>query len=495
MSSANERWKYLIYPYINKDLALPKELVANYDTLELFIKNEEGEDVKISSPDIDIHRKRKNNPHMLTRGSIGLRNVINIKQARHSDFMKHITMDNPHNIDKETVYLDNIHNFKPATVLDVDNKRDDVYMTAQQLKYYLEWYQYMIKTRKRIYLYTNPNIATVTIYMGEDNPVQTKDTLVEENIPYKFEAKLSGYFDVHGGFEIKDDTAIYINMVRMAGYQAPNFDMIAINNNIAMVLDSMGRIISWGSNRDNELSETPPGSGYKQLASTKGYNVAIGPSDNLIAWGKNMHMVGATPKDIKFKQVSITEDAGVGIDLNGTLHAWGSNDHIKFGMPNDTFKQVSCGRYHASGIRHDGSVFSWGQNALGQLNDIPEGKEFVQIHCGATHTLARRKNGTIVFWGDTSFNQGSNIPTDAGHICIGGSEYFNMSIRNTGVINTFIPGSALHSRRRHERTYVHLKAYDSCAITISHDGRVVCFGDDGNSDIISKTPTGVYKSW
>lgn len=493
---AKERWEYRIYPYAHKNLALPRELIADYENNVLYLRNEDNtKDIRLSSPELEAHRGLFNNPHRVTKTQIQLSNVDNTRQAKYSDYIRHISTMNPHNITLEDLDLELVENYKPATVDDMDNREEERFITAQQLKYYLEWYKYMVDTYNRIYLYTKPNTAKVEIFINNEW-VDTKDTMVESDITYKYKVTLNGYFDINGTFNISKDTAIYVPMSSGTTYYRPKNDMIAINNNIAMALTSDRRIISWGSDVDKEITNTPAGSGYKQVASTKGYNVAISDTDHLIAWGPDNDMVSATPTGMRFKKISLYEKCGIGIDINDQLYTWGYRDAIIDNTPLGKFIDVSCGMYHASAIKEDGSVITWGDNNLGQSTNMPTDTGYVQIECGAAHTIARKQNNTVKVWGDTSFNQSVNVPTTGNIVDIASSAYYNMIILLDGTIRILNTSTALHLRRRTEKSYVYIKAYDACAVAITHDGSIVCFGNDNDKGIITSVPIEKdFKSW
>jgi len=77
----------------------------------------------------------------------------------------------------------------------------------------------------------------------------------------------------------------------------------------------------------------------------------------------------------------------------------------------NTWKQVSCGREHTSAIKTDGSLWNWGNNTYGQLGDnttttrntpvttFSGGTNWKQISCGEYHTTAIKTDGTLWSYG------------------------------------------------------------------------------------------------
>jgi alpha-tubulin suppressor-like RCC1 family protein len=85
---------------------------------------------------------------------------------------------------------------------------------------------------------------------------------------------------------------------------------------------------------------------------------------------------------------------------------------------------IAAGSSHSIALKRDGSVWSWGANALGQLGDgsvsaaNPGGKprptqvvglaDVVAIAAGGRHSIAAKRDGTVWTWGANSFGQLGN---------------------------------------------------------------------------------------
>ena len=96
----------------------------------------------------------------------------------------------------------------------------------------------------------------------------------------------------------------------------------------------------------------------------------------------------------------------------GTLWTWGHNYYGQLGDNTTTnksspvqtisagtdWKQVSCGLFHTSAIKTDGTLWTWGRNGYGQLGDnstiaksspsqtISGGTNWKQVTAGGYHT-------------------------------------------------------------------------------------------------------------
>ena len=84
---------------------------------------------------------------------------------------------------------------------------------------------------------------------------------------------------------------------------------------------------------------------------------------------------------------------------------------------------ISAGDSFAIALAKDGSVWSWGENAYGQLGDntrtnrstpqkIKELSGIVKIACGEFHAIALKKDGTVWTWGNNDLGQLGNGSVD-----------------------------------------------------------------------------------
>jgi len=81
---------------------------------------------------------------------------------------------------------------------------------------------------------------------------------------------------------------------------------------------------------------------------------------------------------------------------------------------------ISAGRTHTVAIKEDGTIWSWGSNARGQLGDgtttnhitpaqIGTDANWSKIACGDYHTIAVKTDGTLWVWGDNGIGQLSGV--------------------------------------------------------------------------------------
>ncbi len=62
---------------------------------------------------------------------------------------------------------------------------------------------------------------------------------------------------------------------------------------------------------------------------------------------------------------------------------------------------IAAGGRRSAAVRRNGSVTNWGNNALGQITNMPPNlTNVVDVKAGLWHTLALRADGTVAVWGD-----------------------------------------------------------------------------------------------
>jgi alpha-tubulin suppressor-like RCC1 family protein len=122
----------------------------------------------------------------------------------------------------------------------------------------------------------------------------------------------------------------------------------------------------------------------------------------------------------------------VTLAVSHVVATWGDNSWGEFGDGTTTVHAtpervtglpvsiagMTVGAQFTAVLGTDGSVWSWGSNALGQLNIAPPGSmvtrpvhviaagsRITQISAGAVHMLALRSDGTVLGWGNNQFGE------------------------------------------------------------------------------------------
>ncbi len=219
-------------------------------------------------------------------------------------------------------------------------------------------------------------------------------------------------------------------------------------------------IWSWGANELGQLGQggatstqnvtlTQVGvsTNWKEVRAAARNAYALRADGTIWVWGDNLYaQLGqgfasssqhlTTPIQIGSSSAWTSVSSGSGyfagaIDTSGRLWMWGDNfwgqtSQATTTTPittptqvgsNTTWRQVSMGFGQTVALRTDGTMWSWGDNAKGQLGNgtignpiitptqIGTDTDWVDVTTGTYHSVAIKSNGTMWAWGDDDFGQ------------------------------------------------------------------------------------------
>jgi ELWxxDGT repeat protein len=253
-----------------------------------------------------------------------------------------------------------------------------------------------------------------------------------------------------------------------------NWSKLAGRSAHFMALDADGVMWGWGrggafgnGSSADVFHPTQQAAGQSWLAvstsalsttSSNAYSLAIRSDGSLWATGVNSQgnlgdgtttnrttWVPVQP-GVSWSEVSAGVGFAVGVRSNGTLWSWGVNNlgqlgqgitgptwvtaPVQVGVSNQ-WRSVAAGISHVAAIRQDGTLWTWGNSAFGQLghgNQFSQSSpvrvgfdnDWVAVACG-DHTLALKADGSLWSWGRNDGGQlglgytaSRNVPTRVG---------------------------------------------------------------------------------
>jgi hypothetical protein len=229
-----------------------------------------------------------------------------------------------------------------------------------------------------------------------------------------------------------------------------------------LALRADGSLWGWGFNQNGQLGDgtsvnklvpTKIGTGkWLYIAAGKAHSLGIDDKGFLWAWGRNVNgQLGDGTVLPRLAPVKIGTDTWTAVAAgdthsmarrsDGTLWTWGGNATGQLGngavagpdvlapaqIGTQSWASVSAGGGHSAAIRADGTLWTWGDNAAGQLglnstvgSAIPvqvllagTANNWSVVSAGVKHTLAIRTDGTLWAWGSNSNGQiGNNTLVD-----------------------------------------------------------------------------------
>ena len=233
---------------------------------------------------------------------------------------------------------------------------------------------------------------------------------------------------------------------------------LAAGGNHTLLLTNNGDVWSMGANGSGQLGNGSFGdsdipvrvqglAGAKAVAAGLLHSIAIGNDGTAWVWGDNASgQLGEgnnpnSPYPLRVAAVSdVVDIAGGGshtiaLKDDGTLWSWGRNDNGQLGDGTTAGSAVpkrlqemtgvtgivalAAGGRHNAVVMGNGTVWTWGDNAVGQLGDgstsykehfVPVGdfSAIATIEGGGNHTVVLKTDGTVWTWGKNAFGQLGN---------------------------------------------------------------------------------------
>jgi alpha-tubulin suppressor-like RCC1 family protein len=223
---------------------------------------------------------------------------------------------------------------------------------------------------------------------------------------------------------------------------------------------------SWGSNTYGQVGDgtsltsrsTPtqimPANQWAMVDGGDSHTLALTTNGVLWAWGRNLHgelgngttvesdapISIATPTTL-WVAVAAGGYHSAAVKSDGTLWAWGYNNYGQLGYAtspatenhspqqigaDNVWLAVAAGENHTVALNSNGTLWSWGNNASGQLGydtspstqsqtpqQVGQDTDWIAIAAGTDYTIALKSDETVWAWGGNAFGQlgdGTNIP-------------------------------------------------------------------------------------
>ena len=225
----------------------------------------------------------------------------------------------------------------------------------------------------------------------------------------------------------------------------------------ALAVKPDGTVRAWGSNGHGQLGDgstttrTSPVAvegldDVKGVAGGAGHSLAVKNDGTVWAWGSDGSGASTTPSQVPglsdVADVAAGGQFSLALKDDGTVWAWGDGAYgqmgngslsdsatpvqvqVVGGTPLAGVKAIAAGDRHAVAMKTDGTAWTWGTDALGQLGvdtadsyrarasqvvELSGGRraldKLVSIDAGKNHTVALDSDGKAWAWGDNNDGQ------------------------------------------------------------------------------------------
>lgn len=258
----------------------------------------------------------------------------------------------------------------------------------------------------------------------------------------------------------------------------------------ALALKSGGSLWAWGFNNNGQLGDgsstqrTSPvhigsDTDWEVIAAGSNFSAAIKSGGTLYTWGRdNVGQLGngAPAADVisptqvgaatDWASVSCGANHAAAITTGGKLYTWGENATGQLGHGDTTIREsptqvgagtnwakVSCGDLHTLALKTDGTLWACGDNVVGTLGDgtttqrtsfvqIGSDTDWADISAGAFTSFALKTDGTLYAWGEAASGgtgNGTTTPNVLAPVQIGSSDEW------TAISGGFVFGMGLQA--------------------------------------------------
>ena len=236
-----------------------------------------------------------------------------------------------------------------------------------------------------------------------------------------------------------------------------------------MALRTDGSLYAWGMNNAGQLGvQTDTGmwdanstpirvmENVVHVSAGRQHTMAIRTDGSLYSWGNNWtgqlgdgtttrrHTPARIMSNVAYVSAAGGGDFTVAIATNGNVYAWGGNERGQVGdgttadwnAPPDRLTpvrimsdviSVSAGGHHTLAKRSDGSVWGWGENAVGQLGDgtrTNRNSPILIMHAPTTPTAPPTISSTLTVSPTPSTVFVNGVPTRFEAYLIDGNNFF-----------------------------------------------------------------------
>ncbi len=208
------------------------------------------------------------------------------------------------------------------------------------------------------------------------------------------------------------------------------------------------------------------------------------------AWGLDSNgQVSAVPTGNTFTAIAAGDAYGLGLRSDGTIAAWGQNADGQRNVPAGTYRYVACGSDFSLAIRSDGSLAAWGKDTDGQVSKVPAGNNYVAVDGGLAFAVALKSDGSLVAWGNDRWSQVSKVPTGTDFKAVAVGDCHGVALRLDGTLTTWGYSAAIQNPPT-DGPFTAISAGGTFCVAIRSNGSLVWWGTQSSDYGLDDVPAG-----
>lgn len=248
--------------------------------------------------------------------------------------------------------------------------------------------------------------------------------------------------------------------------------------------------------------------GVQDIASGRGFSIALDKNGNLHGWGVNLSGVLDFPQEVRnatIVKIGTGDEHVLALSSTGELFAWGSNtfnqatvsSEIRNVLRNDRAVDIGGGDIYSYVVTDSGRLYVWGATLANNLGNIPSRIQGQVLSAGASSStmLLVSKNNRVLYHGARGTLL-ANVPehlTNGNNLIskVVATTHTGLALDQNGFIHQWghggdglrnIPDSVNFAHPNRKR-FVDIQAGRRHFIALSEDGNVYAWGDNAFNQI------------
>ena len=197
--------------------------------------------------------------------------------------------------------------------------------------------------------------------------------------------------------------------------------------------------------------------------------------------GWSRRFTNALPNRATYRLLGPDRGTEAHVGIEGSVFAWGDSALGQTSVPKGmgTLRQLSAGTWHTLALQTNGTVVAWGDSTDGKLSVPNTLQSVVAVAAGGNHSLALDAEGRVTGWGRNTSGQATAPVFRAPVTAIAAGGDYSLALLADGTVSAW--GTNYNGQLNVPSGLQNVRAISagwSHAIALLNDGTVVCWGNN-----------------